>query len=96
MIWSFEKCTGTHDVPKRRHDPGLGARTKGQRSLNNSGKLQDARKQKLISIGFIFDGAEAKRVREQTQRKPGSSWDRQADRKFQRTEQPHLRSTAAA
>jgi len=76
MIWSFEKCTGTHDVPKSILDPGLSAWTKGQRSLNNSGKLQDARKQKLMSMGFIFNGAEAKLVREQTEGKPTSSWDK--------------------
>jgi len=54
---------------------GLGAWVKEQRSLNNAGKLQEERKQKLISIGFIFDGAEAKRIREQAEGKPASSWE---------------------
>jgi len=74
-LMEFREVHGHTCVPMQRHDPGLGAWAKEQRSLNNSGKLQDARKQKLVSIGFIFDGAEAKRVREQAEGKPASSWD---------------------
>jgi hypothetical protein len=74
-LMEFREVHGHTCVPMQRHDPGLGAWVKEQRSLNNAGKLQEERKQKLISIGFIFDGAEAKRIREQAEGKPASTWD---------------------
>ena len=74
-LMEFREVHGHTCVPMQRHDPGLGAWVKEQRSLNNAGKLQEERKQKLISIGFIFDGAEAKRIREQAEGKPASSWE---------------------
>ena len=58
-------------VLDKKLDKKLVAWVKEQRALNNAGKLQEERKQKLISSGFISDGAEAKHVREQ--RKSASS-----------------------
>ena len=75
MLMEFREVHGHTCVAMQRHESGLGAWVKEQRSLRNAGKLQEERKQKLLSIGFIFDGAEAKRIREQAQGKPASSWD---------------------
>jgi hypothetical protein len=74
-LMDFREVHGHTSVPMQRNDPGLGAWVKEQRSLYNAGKLQEERKQKLMSIGFIFDGAEAKRVRELAEGKTSSTWD---------------------
>jgi len=72
----FREVHGHTSVPMQRHDPGLGAWAKEQRSLNNSGNLQDARKQKLFSIGFIFDGAKRDRESASAEAKLlAGSWD---------------------
>jgi len=69
--WDTVRRSSRPAGPGRPRGPWLGAGVKEQRALYNAGNLQEERKQKLISIGSIFDGAEAKHIREQ--RKPASS-----------------------
>ena len=42
---------------------------RGQRSAANTGKLQAERLERLKALGFVFDGAKARLIREQTEQR---------------------------
>ena len=68
----------SHSCPQQHcpvFGPKFGAWAHNQRSLANRGLLRNDRVEQLKAIGFVFDGAEARRVRQLTEQQQGQQQD---------------------